>query len=452
MRTSKSFVPCLTVLLLTLLVHERAMPQDVSITFAATIDGVPVPMDSIWVKDVGSGTDTMLYWPDTVLVLDFSTGIPNVLPPKGAASGLSMSQAVPNPYDGRTQLQVSVEDAGDLTFTVHDAMGRTLARQQRTVGRGTHAFSCTGGPTGVLFVEAQWNGQRTNQRLLNMSGGQPMDLRYAGGESTTGNGHWKAAWDTWQIGDSLLYIVFATGPDGYVFSASGGGTLTGTSTPLLDLLPGVVCAEEPLVADIDGNIYPVVQIGDQCWMATNLRTSRYRDGTTIPNVPDNTEWSQLTSGAWCNYENNPGNDTIYGKLYNSFVANNPNTCPSGWHVPTDVEWQQMEAFLGMPAAELNATGTRGAAQNVGGKLKATILWWGPGTNESGFSGLPGGIRSEADGEFGWLLSNSFWWCAVESGSEILYTRRLSSSAGIDRVEGLGGTYEREGYYLRCLRD
>src|SRR5690606_1708196 len=89
------------------------------------------------------------------------------------------------------------------------------------------------------------------------------------------------------------------------------------------------------VADIDGNTYQPVVIGEQVWMAEELRTSRYRDGSIIPNVTDVTGWINLTTGAWCNYDNNSDYDTIYGKLYNWHAAANPNICPQGWHVPTN---------------------------------------------------------------------------------------------------------------------
>ena len=205
--------------------------------------------------------------------------------------------------------------------------------------------------------------------------------------------------------------------------------------------------------DIDGNIYPVVRIGEQCWMAANLKTTRYRDGSTIPNVTDNTAWTQLNSGAWCNHNNILANDSIYGKLYNGYAAVNPDICPQGWHVPTDAEWQQLELALGMPAGALNSTGgNRGVAQNVGGKMKATTLWatTADATNESGFSGLPGGFRADhAGGAFGGLGHYGQWWSASEGGAELAWARQLiSGHAGVSR-----GDYNKSnGFCLRCVRD
>jgi len=81
-------------------------------------------------------------------------------------------------------------------------------------------------------------------------------------------------------------------------------------------------------------------------MAANLRTAHYRDGSTIPNVTEAVDWLQLYSGAWCNYDNDPVNDTLYGKLYNWYAASNPLICPLGWHVPTDLEWVTLTDQLG----------------------------------------------------------------------------------------------------------
>jgi uncharacterized protein (TIGR02145 family) len=195
-----------------------------------------------------------------------------------------------------------------------------------------------------------------------------------------------------------------------------------------------------------------VQIGNQCWMAANLKTTRYRDGSTIPNVTGNTAWTQLSSGAWSNYNNSAANDATYGKLYNWYTAANPNICPQGWHVPTDAEWQELELALGMPAGEVNNTGYRGAAQNVGGKMKTTTLWQAPNTgatNESGFSGLPGGFRNYYDGSFVNLDDGGNWWSASESGAELAWARGLyDNDAGVYRFYN----YKRSGFCLRCVRD
>ena len=208
------------------------------------------------------------------------------------------------------------------------------------------------------------------------------------------------------------------------------------------------------VTDIDGNTYATIQIGTQVWMAENLRTTRYRNGDPIPNVTDKGKWGGLSSGAWCHYENDPKHEVPYGKLYNWYTVNDPRkVCPAGWHVPTDGEWQQLEAALGMPASELGQKNEfRGYAQNVRGKMKTTTLWESPNTgatNSSGFSGLPGGYRYPNGGTFHNLGSNGSWWSASESGTEYAWSRSLFyNSAGILRYN----YSKRDGFCVRCVRD
>src|SRR5665647_3709784 len=100
------------------------------------------------------------------------------------------------------------------------------------------------------------------------------------------------------------------------------------------------------VTDIDGNVYHTVTIGTQVWMVENLKTTKYRNGDPIPNVTDNIAWGALTTGAYCNYNNDTNNSITYGRLYNWYAANNRNIAPSGWHVPTVAEWTILITYVG----------------------------------------------------------------------------------------------------------
>lgn len=158
------------------------------------------------------------------------------------------------------------------------------------------------------------------------------------------------------------------------------------------------------MTDQDGNMYKTVTIGTQTWMAENLRTSKYQDGTAIPNVIDNTAWIALTTGAYCNYNNTESTDTIatYGRLYNWYAATDSrNIAPVGWHVPTDAEWTTLTTYLG-------------GVTVAGSKMKetGTTHWISPNTgatNESGFTALPSGVRKGYhDGTFGTKGSNGIY--------------------------------------------
>ena len=202
--------------------------------------------------------------------------------------------------------------------------------------------------------------------------------------------------------------------------------------------------------DIDQNGYTFLPIGQQTWMQQNLNVSRYRDGTSIPQVTDPTQWASLTTGAWCYYENNTAYGTTYGKLYNWYAVagihdTDPNTpnkilAPQGWHVPSDAEWTTLTTFLG---GELVA----------GGKMKSTgtSLWSSPNTaatNESGFSGLPGGSRING-GTFTNVGLTSIWWSSSEFYTANAWTRYLNYYEGIANSYNYNNLF---GFSVRCLRD
>lgn len=182
-----------------------------------------------------------------------------------------------------------------------------------------------------------------------------------------------------------------------------------------------------------------VVIGTQTWMLENLNVSTYRNGDAIPQVTDDMAWSALTTGAWCYYDNDPANEAIYGKLYNWYAVNDPRgLAPTGYHVPSDAEWNTLITFLG-------------GVSDAGGKMKSTTLWNSPNvaaSNSSGFTGLPGGY-CYSDGTFGGLYINGIWWSSSDSspmwtGSRGLYYGESYVSDGIDSK-----TF---GFSVRCLRD
>jgi uncharacterized protein (TIGR02145 family) len=182
----------------------------------------------------------------------------------------------------------------------------------------------------------------------------------------------------------------------------------------------------PGVTDQNGNTYATVVLGNgQEWMAENLRTTTYANGDPIPNVTDNTAWTQLTTGAWAHYDNNASYENPYGKLYNWYAVSDPrNVCPTNWHVPTDAEWSTLVGYLD-PTYDPNGF----QSVTAGGKMKSTgtQYWIAPNTgatNESGFSGLPGGGRYSLDGTFYGLGYGGYWWSASESGAELAWSRYL----------------------------
>jgi uncharacterized protein (TIGR02145 family) len=200
----------------------------------------------------------------------------------------------------------------------------------------------------------------------------------------------------------------------------------------------------PLVTDIENNSYKTVQIGSQLWMAENLKTSKYNDGTSIPNITDNNEWFNNRTGAWAVYNNDIKYGNVYGKLYNWYVTNpsangNKNVCPTGWHVPQDYEWDILIEFLG--------------GNSAGGKMKETdtLHWLSPNyqaDNKSLFTALPAGYR-QYSGEYGGIREIGYWWSAKETLGgiknywEVNYNNNYITKSQLHSISGLS---------IRCLKD
>jgi uncharacterized protein (TIGR02145 family) len=195
----------------------------------------------------------------------------------------------------------------------------------------------------------------------------------------------------------------------------------------------------PDVTDIDGNVYHSVVIGTQTWMATNLKVTKYRNGTAIPNVSDSAQWVALTTGAYCAYNNDPAMANTYGLLYNWYAAGDSVNilAPQGWHVPTNAEWTTLTTYLGTSA---------------GGKLKETgITHWNTpnsgATNATNFTALPGADRSYT-GVFHNMGIYGFWWTSSYSGSDGIDRIMTNASANVFSIN-----YPMNiAFSVRCVKD
>jgi uncharacterized protein (TIGR02145 family) len=198
------------------------------------------------------------------------------------------------------------------------------------------------------------------------------------------------------------------------------------------------------MTDIDGNSYQTITIGDRIWMAENLRTTKYRNGETIPNVTINSEWVALSSDAYSSYENQEDIDAIatHGLLYNWFaVSDNRNIAPEGWHVATKSEWEAM----------INNLGGSGIA---GGKIKeaGNNHWNSPNsgaTNNSGLTALPSGRREYTDGSFINSGFNGFWWTSSAYNPDYSWYFQLN----YDTENIIAANFHKQyGFSIRCVKD
>lgn len=200
------------------------------------------------------------------------------------------------------------------------------------------------------------------------------------------------------------------------------------------------------VTDVDGNVYHTVTIGTQVWMVENLKTTKYRDGTPIPEIIDDVLWRSTNEGACCSYNLDIANSAKYGRLYNWYAASTANNlAPLGWHVPSAAEWTTLINFLGVP--------------NAGTKLKAVDEWNGAfgnmyATNESGFTALPAGQRVPnyvlSYTRFEYLGDQGTWWTSTEGSSNVWGSRCSASSSQPGISENASD--KRCGFSVRCIKD
>jgi uncharacterized protein (TIGR02145 family) len=196
------------------------------------------------------------------------------------------------------------------------------------------------------------------------------------------------------------------------------------------------------VEDIDGNIYTTVRIGEQIWMAENLRTTTYRNGKKIPHVEDNEEWSSTVTGAYCYPDLEFSTETqAYGFLYNFIAVNDCNgLCPEGWHVPSMDEWRELANYLGginVAGGKLKSTDTR--TWNI--QVEGT-------TNESGFTALPAGGRGRVGGA-GEVGNYATWWSSTVD--DFLYAWHWGLHPDKHQIRANPG-HVLSGFFVRCVKD
>ena len=205
---------------------------------------------------------------------------------------------------------------------------------------------------------------------------------------------------------------------------------------LLDCWEGEpVCADcgDSECCDCDGNVYETIQIGEQLWMAENLKVTHYKDGSEIPTGYSNAEWTELETGAYAVYDDDPSNTNIYGNLYNWYAVDDERgLCMDGWHVPSSEEWRILMDFIA-PEGTVYWGNTI-----AGGKMKDNINW--NGSNSSGFSALPGGYRG-IDGDY---YGGSYY---RSTDDYIMELRDYDDLAVFVEWD-----LDSEGFSVRCLKD
>jgi uncharacterized protein (TIGR02145 family) len=349
-------------------------------------------------------------------------------------------QGIPYQAIARNASGVAIAStAVKVRFSIRDSIATGAIKYQETHNPTTSAlglFSVNVGMGTVVngtFSGINWGkNAKFLQVELNTTGGttytdlgttQMMSVPYALHSNTS---------------DAIKMRTSATGDTLYT---GGGNFLIIPGLSASNPTPPILNQPDAPITDIDGNVYQTVRIGTQVWMKENLKVSRFRNGTAIPNKVSNSDWVSSYTPGYCNFSNLVSNGNIYGKIYNWYAVNDPNgLCPTGWHIPSDAEFQQLVNYLG-------------GSTIAGGKLKSTNLWSPPNTganNLSGFTNLPAGNRSSSDGIFTNSLGTAgTFWSLTELDSVFAWAHYCRSDTQLSYREYFG---KLGGFSVRCLKN
>jgi uncharacterized protein (TIGR02145 family) len=372
----------------------------------------------------------------------------------------SRIQIYPNPVTEKSVLSFISPVNGNVFIRIDDLTGKTLLQINKMLEKGVHRFRISGFSSGMYFVTVSGSNYTYTAKLIGLCipKGEAKIEYVSSDERTTANQlkNTSAIIDMqYSDGDLLLYKGI-TGP----FSTIITDKPTSSKTITFNFIS---------CKDYDGNNYSTVLLSDQTWMAENLKTTHFTDGTEITLVESTSAWNELsyTDKANCYYDNSSSNGNNYGVLYTWAAAmngaesseTNPSfvqgACPCGWHLPSDEEWIELEMYLGMSYEEAYAVGWRGTDE--GDKMKSASGWDdnGNGTNSSGFSALPGGSRK--NNLFIGIGSSTYFWSSTEyiNINYCAFNRSLSSlysQVGWFSAAHYYGYPKDFGLSVRCIKD
>ena len=440
--------------------------QSITLTFAGKdLQSKPVKLNKIVVANLTKNWEETIYNPeDTILVMG-STGVNDF----ENRYEFKLSQNYPKPFVGATDFSLQKPVAGKVLLSVFGLTGRKITMYQGNLPAGTHVFRVILKTPQSYVLTARCGSHVASIKMINSGHAGENVIRYAGEDKNNRlNMLLKGGAVTpFNIGDEMKYVGYAS-INGIETESEPIQKHQLTSEEIMLVFgtagvdDGAPCPAAATVTDYDGNIYNTVQIGQQCWMKENLRTSRYADGTII-------ELGSLVSSTTA-YRYYPGgnanNVPSYGYLYNhkAVMRDEPSCngdrcglqgiCPEGWHVPSEAEWRLLAVYVGNQNEYLCNT-NRGhiakalASERWGGNLSEDGCAVNQNTdknNTTGFSALPAGCHLADAGEFG---KTAFFWSATDISTEEAMSMKLGSkSVGANKSEQVK-TYA---FSVRCLKD
>lgn len=435
----------LTIIALIFMLSAFGQKQSLELTFTAVNNTAYVQLDSIKVMNRTQGGEAMIYWPDTILSVEITTG--DILLYIGYSSGspvgihemnqnrenFQVFQNYPNPVKDQSLVSLYIPEKGTLNIMVADIQGRLVINDDWRLDEGHHSFRFTPGRGNLFFLTARWNEFSKSIKILTTgdNSGRRCAVEYTG--SFNGESPLKAS--------SIQ--------TGFIQESGMLDTPEASETYTFQFATNMPCPGIPTV-EYEGKVYNTIQVFSQCWLKENLNV-----GVVISGEQDMTDNDTIEK--YC-YDNDPANCDYYGGLYQwdetmqySVLPEAQGICPPGWHIPTDEEWKVLagaaDSQFGIGDPIWDEIGYRGF--DTGTNLK-TISGWnygGNGTDIFGFSGLPGG--------YSWLgiyYNDGYhgdWWSTTKYGWDLWYIKLLYNDPGVYRFSD----YPKEsGFSVRCVMD
>ncbi len=425
----------------------------IELTFTAKNSDQYIPLDSILIENLTQGGDTTLYAPDTVLSLEYNTGVNDI---DLLDNTFSISQNYPNPFNGKTTVNLYLPEKEYIKITVRDILGKELAQYKNTLNRGNHSFAFYSGNERYYLFTVTGKQSSKTIKMLNANGnptnGGICRIVYNEYEDNDIDFKSQKAINdfVFNLGDQLRYTGYAK----TVNEVNGSDVIEDAPQTNeiyeFEITEGIPCPGTPTVI-YEGQVYNTIQIYSQCWLKENLNVGTMINGSQ-------NQQNNSTIEKYC-YNDDPANCTTFGGLYQwdemiqyTTTQGVQGICPPDWHLPTDEEWKILEGTVdsqypvGDP--EWDYTGLRGF--DAGLNLKSTSGWYsgGNGTDIFGFYALPGGYRS-SDGNFSGLGGYGGFWSSTEYYTYSAWGRFLgyyytNVSRNISNKDN--------GFSVRCLQD
>ena len=426
-----------------LFVTLKMYALDYTITFIGT--GASTTIDSVIVQNLTKGTTVTV---PTGYVLNLNDA-PNAIEQLNAND--ETIRVYPNSVEGKSTVSFFAKQAGSTQINAYSIDGKKIAGITENLQTGVNSFQLSF-PKGSFVIQVVGNGYTYTAKMINQTGTvRKPEIAYIGTIKPATSAPQKSKSSAFGI----TTMAYATG-DQLLYNAVSGNY----STIVTDLPTASKTTNFSFVAcaDADGNNYKVVKIGTQTWMAENLKTTKYNDGTAIPLITDYSAWGSASSTpAYCWYNNDATTyKNMYGALYNWYAVNTAKLAPTGWHVPSDDEWITLENYL--LTNGYNYDGTT-LANRIAKSLAATTDWYSSTytgsignnltrNNTSGFTALPGNHRHDS-GAFGSMGTDGYWWSSSEGNTTDAWYRNLYYiNDNLDRYYWT----KSEGYSVRCVRD